>query len=66
MKEIHAYLNDDGTYRLECIADAYIDGELMEAKIMYERAKLIIDALPGSSSNTICEFIYEEEDNGNN
>lgn len=66
MREIHAYQNKDGTYRLECIADTYIDGELMEAKIIYERAKLTIDALTGSSSNTICEIIYEENENETN
>lgn len=65
MKEIHAYKNDDGTYRLECIADTHIDGELMEAKIIYERATLTIGALAGSSSGAICELIVEENENEN-
>ena len=64
MKEIHAYKNDDDTYRLECIADTHIDGELMESKIIYERATLTIGALAGSSSDTICELVVEEDDNG--
>lgn len=64
MKEIHAYKNEDGTYRVECITDTNIDGELMEAKIIYERATLTIGALTGSSSNTICELIVEDDDNG--
>ena len=62
MKEIHAYRNDDGTYRLECAVDTYVDRELMEAKIIYERAKLTIDPLVSSSSDTILELIVEEED----
>ena len=60
MKEIHAYNNNDGTYRLECIADTNINGEPMEAKIIYERAKLTIDALANSSSSTICTLVVEE------
>lgn len=62
MKEIHAYDNGDGTYRLECIADTHIDGELVEAKVIYERAKLTIDALPSLSSGTICEIVMEEDE----
>lgn len=65
MKEIHAYRNEDGTYRLECIAETYIGGELMEAKVVYGRAKLTIDALTSHSSGTICELVVEEDDNEN-
>lgn len=65
MKEIHAYRNEDGTYRLECIADTNINGELMEAKVVYERARLNIDPLVGLSSGTICELIVEENDDEN-
>jgi len=65
MKEIHAYLNDDGTYRLECIADTHIGGELMEAKIIYERVTLTIGALTSPTSNTICELIIEEDNDEN-
>ena len=40
MKEIHAYKNADGTYKLELIGDFYDDGEMFEAHIVYERAKI--------------------------
>lgn len=62
MKEIHAYDNGDGTYRLEMITDTYVNNELMSAKVIYERAKLTIDALPNLSSGTICEIVMEEDE----
>lgn len=40
MKEIHAYKNDDGTYKLEIVVEYYDKGKLMEARVIYERAKL--------------------------
>ena len=60
MKEIHAYRNEDGTYRLECIADTKIDGELREVQVVYARARLNIDALPDHSPGTICELIVDD------
>ncbi len=40
MKEIHAYRNEDGTYKLELIADFYDKGELVEARIIYESVRM--------------------------
>ena len=65
IKEIHAYKNNDGTYHLECIADTYVDGELMEVKVIYERANLTIDALANPLLGTICELVVEENENEN-
>ena len=40
MKEMHAYRNDDGTYKLELVGEYYDNkGELMEAHVIYERVK---------------------------
>ena len=40
MKEIHAYRNEDGTYKLELIGDYYDNGELLEAHIVYKRVQI--------------------------
>ena len=40
MKEIHAYRNEDGTYKLEVVGEYYGKGELMEFHVIYERAKI--------------------------
>lgn len=40
MKEMHAYRNEDGTYKLEIVGEYYNKGELMEAHVIYERVKL--------------------------
>lgn len=40
MKEIHAYRNDDGTYKLEFVVEYYDNGELMDARVIYNRVKL--------------------------
>lgn len=40
MKEIHAYRNEDGAYKLEIIGEYYDKGELLEAHVIYERVKL--------------------------
>ncbi len=40
MKEIHAYRNEDGTYRVEGIAYTMYDGELREVLIKIPRATI--------------------------
>ena len=40
MKEIRAYKNEDGTYKLEVVVEYYDKGELMEAHVIYPRVKI--------------------------
>lgn len=40
MKEIHAYRNEDGTYKLEVVIEFLDKGELVEARVIYERTKI--------------------------
>lgn len=40
MKEIHAYRNEDGTYKLEIVAECDNNGERFEAHIVYPRTKI--------------------------
>ena len=40
MKEIHAYRNEDGTYKLEVVIEFLDKGELVEAHVVYEHAKI--------------------------
>lgn len=40
MKEIHAYRNEDGTYKLEIVIEFLDKGELVEARVIYERTKI--------------------------
>ena len=45
MKEFHAYKNDDGTYKLEVIADYYEHNELKEAHVIFPRVNVVSDSL---------------------
>lgn len=36
MKELHAYRNEDGTYKLDIVADYYDKGEWNEVHVIYE------------------------------
>lgn len=40
MKEIHAYRNEDGTYKLELVIEYIDNGEPIEARVIYERTKI--------------------------
>lgn len=40
MKEIHAYRNEDGTYKLEIVAECIDNGEQFEARVIYPRTKI--------------------------
>lgn len=43
MKEIHAYRNEDGTYKLEIVVDCEQNDELFEARIVYPRVSIESD-----------------------
>lgn len=45
MKEIHAYRNEDGTYRVECIGCTMDNGVSKEVAVRIPRAKLDFAAL---------------------
>lgn len=51
MKEVHAYINDDGTYRIDVIGEVCINGELIDACAEIPRAKLSIECLTNPPSN---------------
>ncbi len=40
MKELHAYRNEDGTYKLEIVGECYDKGELIEAHVIYESVEI--------------------------
>jgi hypothetical protein len=40
MKEIHAYRNEDGTYKLEVVMECIDKGDPLEARIIYPRTKI--------------------------
>lgn len=70
MKEIHAYLNEDGTYRVEIIGevkhnivatDGYYSKETIESKTIVPRAKIQIDALIDHDSGEIFSIELNEE-----
>lgn len=47
MKEIHAYQNDDGTYRVEVLGVQTLnEGETTEYKMEVPRAQISITGLP--------------------
>ena len=58
MTEFHAYLNDDGTYRLEVLTQI---GDLKGTAII-PRAKLTSQFLTDSDEGYISKFIVEEEE----
>jgi hypothetical protein len=63
MKEIHAYRNEDGTYRVQCIADVATEvkefkgkpmaEEIREAIIETPRAQIYINTLSPSAGNSV-------------
>ena len=63
MKEIHAYRNEDGTYKLEIIADYIKNGELMEAHIIYESIEIKSNDFMLSPSGEIFTFVMNKENN---
>ena len=61
MKEIHAYRNEDGTYRVEIIADCDRNGELIEAHIIYEHTKIKSNDFVLSPCGEIFTFVMNKE-----
>lgn len=61
LKELHAYKNEDDTYRVEGIGFIMYDGELRETKIEMSRAKLDINPFQQIEDNTT--FIFEIKEN---
>ena len=59
MKEIHAYLNEDGTYRVEGIEEVFDGKEFVDATVKFNRARISIDAL-ADVNGAICDVIIEE------
>lgn len=62
MKEMHAYRNDDGTYKLELVGEYYDKGELMEAHVIYERVKLESKDLAMRSRGELFSINVEDGD----
>lgn len=60
MKEIHAYLNKDGTYRVEGIGYAMDNGVSEEVAIKIPRAKITVDALVYEDSGKIYSIEVKE------
>ena len=53
LKEIHAYLNEDGTYRLEALTDVIdVYGNAIPAKVTSQRAVLKVSVLHDGYSIT--------------
>lgn len=61
MKEIHAYLNEDGTYKLVIIADCIKNGEPIEAQIIYESVEIKSNDFIMSTSGEIFTFVMNKE-----
>lgn len=59
MKEIHAYRNEDGTYRVEGIGETFDGKEFVEARVKMNRVRISIDAL-ADADGKICDVIIEE------
>lgn len=66
MKEIHAYINEDGTYRVEGVGYATDNGELREVAVIIPRAKIDIEALAAQDSGKIYSIEVKESSNENN
>lgn len=54
MKEIHAYRNEDGTYRVEGIGYALDNGVSKKVAVRIPRAKIDVEALVSKDSGEIC------------
>lgn len=64
MKEIHAYRNEDGTYRIRSIYDdAYYGGQWCHVVQDIPRAKIYIEALADNDSGEIYSIDVKENNN---
>lgn len=59
MKEIHAYRNNDGTYKLSMIAEAIVDGQLTAVNITVARAQVDLTYLTEPSTSTMATITLE-------
>ena len=55
MKEIHAYKNEDGTYRINGVGEMFNGKEFVEVDVEIKRAKISIDAL-ADANGAICDL----------
>ena len=62
MKEMHAYRNEDGTYKLELVGEYYDKGELVEAHVIYERVKFESKDLVMRSRGELFSITVEDGD----
>jgi hypothetical protein len=61
MKEIHAYRNEDGTYRVHAICDdAYYGDQWYHVGQDIPRAKIYIEALADKNSGEIINLTLED------
>jgi hypothetical protein len=56
MKEFHAYLNDDGTYKVETTVTTHYDGKSSSMHVTYPRVQLTMNVLADLTSNKLCIF----------
>jgi hypothetical protein len=62
MKEIHAYRNEDGTYRIEGVGCAMDNGVSKEVTVIIPRAKIDVEALVDVVSSEICSIEVKENE----
>jgi hypothetical protein len=60
MKEIHAYLNKDGTYRLDGIIEMFDNGQFIDVRLTAARAKITVEVLVDSDSNELYTVTVED------
>lgn len=60
MKEIHAYKNDDGTYRIEAICRTCCEGKMVDVHMKAARAKISVDYLVEPSSEELYTVTIKE------
>ena len=61
MKEIHAYLNDDGSYHIEGIETIYDTEKFIDARIEISKAKITIVPMADAEKRYMVITIPEEE-----
>ncbi len=61
MKEMHAYINEDGTYRVEYVGYVTDNGEPKEVVVEIPRAKLTIEPLTETPSDVIFSVVVNDD-----
>jgi hypothetical protein len=62
MKEIHAYRNEDGTYKLEVVVELLDKGEPVEARVIYEHTKIELKDFMIKPMGELFEVTIEDGD----